>query len=60
MNYDGSVGDNIFKLTLKRFGYVGVKYPSGQNFQTSSTKDGDMNYTVFDDDNVKITNRWDL
>lgn len=60
LDYDATFGDKIFKYTLKRFGYVGVKYPSGTNYQTSSTKDGDMNYTVFDDNNVKITNRWDL
>lgn len=59
MHYDASFGINLFKNLLKRFGYVGVKYPSGQNFQTSSTKQGDMNYTVFDDNNVKVTNRWD-
>lgn len=60
MYYDNRLGINIFKAILKRNGYVGVKYPSGQNFSTSSTKEGDMNYTVFDDDNVSISKRWDL
>lgn len=59
MHYDATLGNNLFKWLLKHYGYVGVKYPSGMNYKTSSTKEGDMNYTVFDDDNVKITNRWD-
>ena len=59
MEYSGILGDNVFKWLLRRYGYVGVKYPSGTNFSTSSTKEGDMNYTVFDDDKIKITNRWD-
>lgn len=50
---------DVFEKTLKSFGYKGVKYPAGQNYQTSSTKKGDMNYTVFDDNDIKITNRWD-
>ena len=59
MDYSGILGDNVFKWLLRRYGYVGVKYPSGTNFSTSSTKEGDVNYTVFDDDKIKITNRWD-
>lgn len=60
MHYDATLGHHLFKTLLKRYGYVGVKYPAGLNFQTSSTKKGDMNYTVFDDNNIKITNKWDL
>lgn len=60
MRIDATFGNNLFKGTLKRFGYVGVKYPSGTHYKTSSTKQGDMNYTVFDDKDIKITNRWDL
>ena len=60
MDWDATFGRNLFKQALKRFNYIGVKYPAGTNFQTSHTKLGDTNYTVFDDDNIKITNRWDL
>lgn len=60
MHYDATLGDLLFKLLLQRYGYIGVKYPSGTNFQTSSTKQGDMNYTVFKDDDIQMKKRWDL
>ena len=60
VDYEATFGDNIFKLALKRYNYIGMTYDAGMNFKTSSTKYGDKNYTVFDDDNVKITKRWDL
>lgn len=60
MHIDATFGNNLFKGVLKRFGYIGVKYPSGTHYKTSSTKQDDMNYTVFDDKDIKITNRWDL
>ena len=60
MHYDATLGDMLFKLLLQRYGYIGVKYPSGTNFQTSSTKEGDMNYTVFNDSDIKMKKRWDF
>lgn len=60
MHYDATFGDMLFKLLLQRYGYIGVKYPSGTNFQTSSTKEGDMNYTVFNDNDIEIKKRWDF
>lgn len=60
MYYDATLGDMLFKLLLQRYGYIGVKYPSGTNYKTSSTKQGDMNYTVFNDSDIKMKKRWDL
>ena len=60
MHYDATLGNMLFELLLHRYGYIGVKYPSGTNFQTSSTKEGDMNYTVFNDSDIKMKKRWDL
>ena len=54
MHYDATFGDMLFKLLLQRYGYIGVNYPSGTNFQTSSTKEGDMNYTVFNDNDIEV------
>ena len=60
MHYDATLGNMLFELLLHRYGYIGVKYPSGTNFQTSSTKEGDMNYTVFNDSDIEMKKRWDL
>ena len=60
MHYDATFGDMLFKLLLQRYGYIGVKYPSGTNFKTSSTKEGDMNYTVFNDNDIEMKKRWDF
>lgn len=54
MHYDATLGDMLFELLLHRYGYIGVKYPSGTNYKTSSTKEGDMNYTVFNDSDIKM------
>lgn len=60
MHYDATLGDMLFELLLHRYGYIGVKYPSGTNYKTSSTKEGDMNYTVFNDNDIEIKKRWDF
>lgn len=60
MHYDATLGILLFKLLLQRYGYIGVKYPSGTNYRTSSTKQGDMNYTVFKDSDIQMKKRWDL
>lgn len=51
--------DVIFINLMRAFGYKGVRYPAGQNFSTEHTKNGDINYTVFNGNDARIKKRWD-
>lgn len=49
----------VWKCVMDKYGYKGLKYPAGQNFSTTHTKPGDINYTVLNNNDVKTKKRWD-